>query len=221
MTSILNLSAARQDYLEVILNLTEKQDKVRITDIAATLGIAKASVNEAVKILAELKLVKQEKYGPVELTTEGKEQATKVRYRHRMLARFLTDILHVDPKTAEKDACLIEHVVSPVTLLRLTEYLEQAAPLKDKKEKREGLKMEAVNTRALSELPPGAKGKVVRITNTEGVRRRLLDMGVVSGAEVLVEGVAPLGDPMEIKVKGYRLSLRKNEAASIYVSLEE
>ena len=221
MTSILNLSAARQDYLEVILNLTEKQDKVRITDIAATLGIAKASVNEAVNILAELKLVKQEKYGPVELTTEGKEQAVKVRYRHRMLARFLTDILHVDPKTAEKDACLIEHVVSPVTLLRLTEYLEQTAPLKDKKEKREGLKMEAVNTRALSELPPGAKGKVVRITNTEGVRRRLLDMGVVSGAEVVVEGMAPLGDPMEIKVKGYRLSLRKNEAASIYVSLEE
>ncbi|KFD40870.1 iron transporter FeoA [Peptococcaceae bacterium SCADC1_2_3] len=81
--------------------------------------------------------------------------------------------------------------------------------------------MEAVNTRALSELPPGAKGKVVRITNTEGVRRRLLDMGVVSGAEVVVEGMAPLGDPMEIKVKGYRLSLRKNEAASIYVSLEE
>ncbi|HBQ28867.1 MAG TPA: ferrous iron transporter A [Desulfotomaculum sp.] len=221
MTSILNLSAARQDYLEVILNLTEKQDKVRITDIAATLGIAKASVNEAVKILAELKLVKQEKYGPVELTTEGKKQAVKVRHRHRMLARFLTDILHVDPKTAEKDACLIEHVVSPVTLLRLTEYLEQAAPLKDKKEKREGLKMEAVNTRALSELQPGAKGKVVRITNTEGVRRRLLDMGVVSGAEVVVEGMAPLGDPMEIKVKGYRLSLRKNEAASIYVSLEE
>jgi len=138
-----------------------------------------------------------------------------------MLARFLTDILHVDPKTAEKDACLIEHVVSPVTLLRLTEYLKQTAPLKEKKEKREGLKMEAVNTRALSELQPGAKGKVVRITNTEGVRRRLLDMGVVSGAEVVVEGMAPLGDPMEIKVKGYRLSLRKNEAASIYVSLEE
>jgi DtxR family Mn-dependent transcriptional regulator len=170
MTGTLNLSAARQDYLEVILNLTEKQDKVRITDIAATLGIAKASVNEAVKTLAELKLVKQEKYGPVELTTEGKEQAVKVRHRHRMLARFLTDILNVDPKTAEKDACLIEHVVSPVTLLRLTEYLEQTAPLKDKKEKREGLKMEAVNTRTLSELQPGAKGKVVRITNVEWVK---------------------------------------------------
>ncbi len=61
----------------------------------------------------------------------------------------------------------------------------------------------------------------MRITNTEGVRRRLLDMGVVLGAEVVVEGMAPLGDPMEITVKGYRLSLRKNEAASIYVSLEE
>lgn len=221
MTNELNLSAAREDYLEVILNLTEKQDRVRITDIAATLGIAKASVNEAVGILAGLKLVKHEKYGLVELTPEGKEQAAKVRYRHRMLARFLTDVLQVDPKTAEKDACLIEHVISPVTLLRLTEYLEQTAPLKDKKEKREGWKMEAVNTRALSELSPGAKGKVVRITNPEGVRRRILDMGVVLGADVIVEGMAPLGDPMEIKIKGYRLSLRKNEAAGIFVSLEE
>ncbi|HAG08053.1 MAG TPA: ferrous iron transporter A [Desulfotomaculum sp.] len=221
MTGPLNLTPAREDYIEVILNLTEKQEKVRITDIAAKLGIAKASVNEAVKALAGLKLVKQEKYGPVELTPEGKEQAVKVRYRHRMLARFLTDVLHVDPITAEKDACLIEHVVSPVTLLRLTEHLAQTAPLKDKKEKREGWKMEAVNTQALSELPLGAKGKVVRITNTEGVRRRILDMGVVLGAEVVVEGRAPLGDPMEIRVKGYRLSLRKNEAASIFVSQEE
>jgi len=219
MTGPLNLTPAREDYIEVILNLTEKQEKVRITDIAAKLGIAKASVNEAVNALAGLKLVKHEKYGLVELTLEGKEQAAKIRSRHRMLARFLTDVLHVDPKTAEKDACLIEHVVSPVTMSKLTEYLGQTAA--KNKEKREGLKMEAVNTLALSELPLGTKGKVVRITNTEGVRRRILDMGVVLGAEVVVEGRAPLGDPMEIRVKGYRLSLRKNEAASIFVSQEE
>ena len=71
----------------------------------------------------------------------------------------------------------------------------------------------------LSELKRGEKGKIVKIGGGGGVRRRLLDMGLVSGSEVEMERVAPLGDPIEIKVKGYNLSLRKEEAASIQVEV--
>lgn len=77
--------------------------------------------------------------------------------------------------------------------------------------------MEAIDTHALSELDKGARGRVVRIAATGELRRRLLDMGVVPGTEVVVAGVAPLGDPIEVKVKGYHLSLRKKEAAAIFV----
>ena len=71
----------------------------------------------------------------------------------------------------------------------------------------------------LSELKRGEKGKIVKVGGGGAIRRRLLDMGLVSGSEVEMERVAPLGDPIEIKVKGYNLSLRKEEAASIQVEV--
>lgn len=76
-----------------------------------------------------------------------------------------------------------------------------------------------VNTSALSELSPGSKGKVVRIGAKGNVRRRILDMGLVPGVEIAVKGVAPLGDPIEVLIRGYRLSLRKKEAADIFVEV--
>lgn len=75
------------------------------------------------------------------------------------------------------------------------------------------------NNRTLNELPPGTKGKVMRIAAKGSLRRRILDMGIVPGVEIVVKGVAPLGDPIEILVRGYRLSLRKQEAASIFVEV--
>jgi Fe2+ transport system protein FeoA len=69
----------------------------------------------------------------------------------------------------------------------------------------------------LRELKPGQKGKVVKILGSGSIHRRILDMGIVKGTEIEVERVAPLGDPIEVRVKGYHLSLRKEEAANIYV----
>ena len=78
---------------------------------------------------------------------------------------------------------------------------------------------EQMRTKLLSELKRGEKGRIVKIGGTGSIRRRLLDMGMVSGSDVEMERVAPLGDPIEIKVKGYNLSLRKQEAASIQVEV--
>ena len=75
--------------------------------------------------------------------------------------------------------------------------------------------------KSLSELEPMGKGRIVRVGGRKRIRRRLLDMGVVAGAEVEVQRVAPLGDPVEIKIKGYDLALRKEEAENIQVELNE
>jgi Fe2+ transport system protein FeoA len=69
----------------------------------------------------------------------------------------------------------------------------------------------------LSEQAPGTKGKILRVDGRDAIHRRLLDMGVVSGTEFEVEKKAPLGDPIEIKIMGYHLSLRKYEAETITV----
>jgi ferrous iron transport protein A len=71
--------------------------------------------------------------------------------------------------------------------------------------------------RSLSEISVGTTVKVKAISKDSSVKRRLLEMGIVPGIEVLVKGKAPLGDPIEIVLRGYKLTLRKEEAASILV----
>jgi Fe2+ transport system protein FeoA len=78
---------------------------------------------------------------------------------------------------------------------------------------------DGVAMRFLGELNPGDRGKVVRLGGRGSIRRRLLDMGLVTGSEVEIERVAPLGDPVEVRIKGYHLSLRKEDAASIQVEV--
>jgi DtxR family Mn-dependent transcriptional regulator len=157
----------------------------------------------------------------------------KVRQRHRLLRKFLIEVLGVNPRIAEKDACLMEHVVSPQTMEKLVSFLENAGQLegatvlspgrgltKQRMDERKEVKtMRSVNIRSLNELATGEQGRVIRVTATGPVRRRILEMGVTPGTEVSVKGVAPLGDPIEVLVKGYSLSLRKEEAASIFVEV--
>lgn len=69
----------------------------------------------------------------------------------------------------------------------------------------------------LHEVEIKAKVKVVEISTKSTIRRRIMDMGIVKGIEIKVEGKAPMGDPIEILVRGYKLSLRKNEAKDIIV----
>jgi len=72
----------------------------------------------------------------------------------------------------------------------------------------------------LAELKPGQEGTITRIGAEAGpVKRRLMDMGVLAGERVRVEKVAPLGDPIEVLIKGYYLSLRRKEAAGINVEV--
>ena len=70
----------------------------------------------------------------------------------------------------------------------------------------------------LADLKPKQKGIVVRVRHKGVLCKRLAEMGIVKGALVEFERKAPLGDPIDIKVRGYRLSLRKKEAADIVIT---
>ena len=73
----------------------------------------------------------------------------------------------------------------------------------------------------LNEVRPGHKARVIKIIPRGEITRRIADMGVVPGVIVEVERVAPLGDPIDIRLRGYQLSLRKEEASNIMVELEQ
>ncbi len=70
----------------------------------------------------------------------------------------------------------------------------------------------------LSSLQPGEAGEVLRVTAQGPIRQRLLEMGFIRGAKLRVEKLAPMGDPMELVIKGYHLSLRREESSCILVS---
>ena len=69
----------------------------------------------------------------------------------------------------------------------------------------------------LREIPVGGSAKVIRIHGEGAVKRRIMDMGITKGVTIQVRKVEPLGDPIEITVRGYELSLRKADAESIEV----
>ncbi len=69
----------------------------------------------------------------------------------------------------------------------------------------------------LDHLPRGGRGRITALDGDDPLTQRLLEMGLLEGEEVEVVGVAPLGDPIEIRLRDYRLSLRRREAARVHV----
>ncbi|MBC8456898.1 MAG: DtxR family transcriptional regulator [Deltaproteobacteria bacterium] len=249
-----SLSASMEDYLEAIANIQQNKRVVRVRDIAKYLKVKMPSVSGALKGLVKKNLVSHESYEYVELTGQGQQLAEEVAHKHEVLRRFLSEILGLDTKTAETDACQMEHAVGDKTLERLVKFIEfvDACP-KDgpgclKQFRRavetgdfnivcpfEGdaeihsdddaqtVKLEEdkkiVNEQPLNQLKPGMKGTITKVLGRGHIHRRILDMGVGRGAIVEVDKIAPLGDPIDIKVRGYHLSLRKEEAANIFVEV--
>ena len=74
-----------------------------------------------------------------------------------------------------------------------------------------------MSVKLLNEMQPQEKGRIVSVGGRKSIRRRLMDMGVVKDTEITMQRVAPLGDPVEIKIKGYDLALRLEEAAEIKI----
>lgn len=72
----------------------------------------------------------------------------------------------------------------------------------------------------LSEIAPGKGGSVCKVLGEGKMRRRLFDMGITPGARIVVRKVAPLGDPMQITLRSYELTLRKSEAENVIIDIE-
>ena len=71
--------------------------------------------------------------------------------------------------------------------------------------------------RSLRDVPVGSTVKVLKIEGDGAVKRRIMDMGITKGTDIFVRKVAPLGDPVELTIRGYELSVRKDDAETIKV----
>ena len=119
-----------EDYVELIYILQDKTGKVHTNDIASALDISPASVTEIFQKLSNEEYINYEKYSGVSLTSKGKKIAIETKRKHDTLKKFLM-ILGITEKTADKDACKIEHIVTSETMNRLTKFVEFVQKFKE------------------------------------------------------------------------------------------
>ncbi len=111
----MSLLESGENYLETILILTKRHGSVRSIDVANEMDFTKASVSRAMSILKRDNYIIMEPDGRIVLTKEGHRKAAAVYDRHVTLTRFIAEVLGVEEEVAAKDACRIEHVISPET----------------------------------------------------------------------------------------------------------
>lgn len=246
-----SISARAEDYLETVWWLCREGGGAHTTDIAERLDVRKASVTEALQSLAKKGLVNYDRYMAVTLTKAGEKLARDVSRRHEVLRRFLTDVLCIKEAKADEEACKLEHALSrQVTerLIAFTEFMEtcpraghewvrglsyQCSEIDGENrcracieqcltelDERQGNETERKMMTA-DQMKRGERGRIVKLSCKGALAKRMADMGVVRGATLEVKRIAPMGDPIEFKVKGYHLSLRKEEAAGIDVEVEQ
>jgi len=212
----LSLSESLEDYLLDIFEIAREGKVIRINEIAKKRRVKLSSAFNAVKILVEKNLLMHERYGYVMITDYGIEQAKTLYERKKTLLKFLINIIGVQEEIAIKDAHKIEHDLSKETLeaiIKFTNSMISSNNLNKKINKKE----DNMNL-TLKDLKVGESGKIIAIKEDTGnLKNKLLVMGAVSGVIVKVEKVAPLGDPIDILILGYHLSLRKEEAEKIII----
>jgi DtxR family transcriptional regulator, Mn-dependent transcriptional regulator len=107
-------SKAIEDYLEALLMLEESGSFLNVTSLASQLKVSLPASSQMAGELKNLGYIEKQPYGDITLTPSGRDIATKIYHRHKVLSKYLIS-LGVAPKTAEEDCCKIEHVISKET----------------------------------------------------------------------------------------------------------
>ncbi len=236
------LTRALEDYLETVYLLVRDGGYARVRDIAKARNVRSASVSPALKRLADLGLLDYERREYVGLTPAGEAQARRVFARHRLLTRFFHNVLQLPAEAAESEACAMEHSLSDQGMDRLTrlfEFLEvcpersgpfletfhrcplvnpDAAPCEHACEAND--RVQEHTAVSVFDMAPGQRARVTQVRAQGAIRQRLLDMGILPRAEIEVERTAPGGEPVWIRLLGFQLALRRNEAEAFIINPE-
>ena len=183
-----SVSAVMQDYLKVIWNATEwSSEPVTTKHVAERLGVRMSTVSEQVRRMAGSGLLKHERYGSIQLTDEGRAVAVSMVRRHRLIETFLVERLGYAWDEVHDEAEVLEHAMSPLLVQRLDAFLghPDRDPHGDPIPDADGV-LATATALPLTELAEGARGRVVRVSDSDGsMLRRFADAGLRPGAMVV------------------------------------
>jgi DtxR family transcriptional regulator, Mn-dependent transcriptional regulator len=231
-------SASIEEYLEALYNLTQDGKTATTSEISRRLNIAPPSVTEMLRKLADSGYINYSPYQGVTLTSKGFTLAEKMARKHRLLERFLHDVLRVGNDKVHREACEMEHALSDSTERAMCQKLnfparcpddEKVIPLCNlgfsscdecqewKGDNLDEVGNRKVNVTALSTLKKKQEAKIAFIRGDKKAIRRLMDMGLTPGTMISVNRVAPLKGPLEIIVRGSRLALGDDIACNVFI----
>lgn len=222
---MMKISSSLEDYLEAISEIIGIKGHAHTKDIADRLKVKMPSVTNALQALSARGLIRYQSHSPVVLTASGAEAAAVIRRRHSLLETFFSSILKLETEEADQTACRIEHVVGETVISRFGALYDAIANREDCAPLREHLAqlmpqicVEAPEELvALSSLAPGESAVISRVGENLRGLKKFADLGLVNGTFIQVEGLAPLGDLIRIRVMGSCLSIRKSDAEYIWV----
>ncbi len=220
------ISSSLEDYLEAISEIIAIKGHAHTKDIADRMQVKMPSVTNALQALSARGMIRYQSHAPVVLTAQGAETAAVIMHRHDALRRFLRGILKLDPEEANDTACKVEHVIDEKVLSRIVALSEAVAEREDCAGLRDYLADAMPKIQAdvendkliqLNQLKVGESAVVIKVSeNLRGIKK-FADLGLVNGTLVTMEGFAPLGDLLRLRVMGSSLSIRTLDAAHIRV----
>ena len=224
--SVSELSVSTQNYLKVIWGLEEwSQEPVTASEIAQKTGLRMSSVSDAVRKLAGQGLLDHQRYGAVELTTQGRAYAVQMVRRHRLLETFLVKVLGYDWEKIHDEAENLEHAVSDFFVTRLDELLghPDRDPHGDPIPNAQGI-VEIPDAQPLTQLAPGAVVRVERISDDDAELLAFFsERGLTPGAVLKVGTPEPFSEVMSVWVEGAAeaVSLGGRAGNALYVATVE
>jgi len=221
------LSEISEEYLECIFDLTFKGEPAKTSDIAVALKIAPASATEMVQKLAGEHYLVYEKYQGVTLTSKGFKIAKKIKRRHRLLERFLVDVVGVKHPSSHEEACRLEHVISDDSECMICQITNNPKfcpdgdpiPVCEEQDCPNCISRPPIS---LKDLKEGEGGRIAFLKCEEATNiRRLISMGFVPGRDVLVEEHTPIGGPILVKLQDSRIALAKEYADLVLIDKDD
>lgn len=219
-----SISAAVQDYAKAVYALESRDGgAVSTNELAERLGVTPGSASAMVRRLAELGVVEHEPYRGVRLTPQGRDVALEVLRHHRLLELFLAEELGMPWDRVHAEAEVLEHVLSDELEQLISARLGHPLvdPHGDPIPTAE-LKIDERPTRSLDELPSGARGQFVRVSDSDPEKLRYLAEHDISiGDELEVVDRQPFGGPLFVRIGGTEHALGGQLAAAIRVEVHE
>jgi len=230
-------SKSVEEYLEAIYKLSSDGEPVSTGVLSKYLGLAPASVTQMLQKLADRGYITYSPYRGAVLTRKGRLIGEKITRKHRLLEVFLHKILKVGRDLVHHNACEMEHSLSDEAEMSLCRYLGHPdrcpggevipACSLDLTSCEEclggGIAFAGRRSSSLvpiSSLKEGSSGRIKFIRGEHRFLRRLLDMGLTPGTDIVVLRVAPLKGPVEIAVRGSRLAIGQDIASNVFVEVQ-